>query len=89
MDALMAKTTAPADLDMMSVDIDGNDLHVWNVPTKYKPRLVVVEFNPSASNELYFVQERDYSLNQGASLLAFILETAVRPFARGGESRIL
>ncbi|MBA2560627.1 MAG: hypothetical protein H0V07_12235 [Propionibacteriales bacterium] len=31
-----------------------------------------MEFNPTASNELYFVQDPDPALNQGSSLLAFV-----------------
>ncbi|RCW80163.1 hypothetical protein C7476_115128 [Phyllobacterium bourgognense] len=43
----------------LSIDIDGNDWHVWNGLKNDQPRLIVVEFNPSASNDLYFVQDAD------------------------------
>jgi hypothetical protein len=72
LDSILGRTPIPHDFDVLSVDIDGNDWHVWNALANYRPRLVVIEFNPSASNELYFVQDADPSLNQGASLLAFI-----------------
>jgi hypothetical protein len=72
LDNILGRTPIPGDFDLLSIDIDGNDWHVWNKLTNYRPRLVVVEFNPSASNELFFVQDADPSLNQGASLLAFI-----------------
>ena len=72
LDTFLGQTQAPDDFDFLSIDIDGNDWHVWDALSKYRPRLVVIEFNPSASNELYFVQDRDPALNQGASLLAFI-----------------
>jgi len=72
LDSILSRTPIPFDFDLLSIDIDGNDWHVWSALTNYHPRLVVIEFNPSASNELYFVQDADPSLNQGASLLAFI-----------------
>jgi len=72
LDAILGRTPIPQSFDVLSIDIDGNDWHVWNGLAKYRPRLVVVEFNPSASNELYFVQDADPNLSQGASLLAFI-----------------
>ena len=72
LDAILQRTPAPVDLDFLSIDIDGNDWHVWNGLQKYRPRLVVVEFNPSCSNQLYFVQDADPLLNQGSSLLAFV-----------------
>ncbi len=72
LDNLLRQTPIPSNFDVLSIDIDGNDWHVWNKLEHYKPRVVVVEFNPSASNELYFVQEANPEVNQGASLLAFI-----------------
>jgi hypothetical protein len=72
LDSILSETPIPKNFDLLSIDIDGNDWHVWDSLKTYRPRLVVVEFNPSASNQLYFVQDRDPSLNQGASLLAFI-----------------
>lgn len=72
LDNLLAETPIPTDFDFLSVDIDGNDWHVWEALSRYLPRLIVVEFNPSASNEFYFVQDRDKAKNQGSSLLAFI-----------------
>lgn len=72
LDAILAKTPTPTDFDLLSIDIDGNDWHVWSALERYKPRVVVVEFNPSASNDLYFIQDRDPQINQGSSLLAFV-----------------
>ena len=72
LDAILSRTPIPNDFDVLSIDIDGNDWHVWNCLTRYRPRLIVVEFNPSASNNLYFVQDPIAGLNQGASLLSFI-----------------
>lgn len=72
LDAILGRTPIPSGFSVLSIDIDGNDWHVWNALRNYKPRLVVVEFNPSASNEFYFVQDADPALSQGASLLAFI-----------------
>ena len=72
LDNVLSRTPVPTIFDVLSIDIDGNDWHVWNSLQQYRPRLVVTEFNPSASNEFYFIQDPDESLNQGASLLAFI-----------------
>jgi len=72
LDAILSHAPIPTDFDLLSIDIDGNDWHVWNALTQYRPRIVVGEFNPTASNQLYFVQDADASLNQGASLLAMV-----------------
>lgn len=35
----------PADFDVLSVDIDGDDYHVWADFVKHKPKIVVIEYN--------------------------------------------
>ena len=72
LDAILWETPIPRDFGLLSVDIDGNDWHVWQAVARYRPRLVFIEFNPSCSNRFYFVQDADPAVNQGASLLAFI-----------------
>jgi hypothetical protein len=72
LDDLLARAPVPRDFDLLSVDIDGNDWHVWKALARYRPRLVVIEFNPCASNDFYFVQDPDPAITQGASLLAFV-----------------
>src|SRR5258708_11071409 len=72
LDTLLAKTPCPREFDLLSIDIDGNDYHVWKAVECYQPRVVVIEFNPSASNELLFVQDADAAVNQGSSLRALV-----------------
>jgi hypothetical protein len=70
LDTILAKTPIPLDFDVLSIDIDGNDYHVWNAVTRYRPRLVVIEYNPTIPNAVDFVQPADMTINQGSSLLA-------------------
>jgi hypothetical protein len=72
LDELLASVYAPRDIDLASIDIDGNDWHIWDSLTKFRPRVVVIEFNPSVENDIYFVQDYDPAINQGCSLLALI-----------------
>lgn len=45
-DALLAEAGVPADFDLLSIDIDGNDYWVWRGLTAFRPRIVVIEYNP-------------------------------------------
>ncbi len=67
LDALLATTAIPEQFTLLSLDVDGNDYHLWESLQRYRPRCVVVEFNPSIPNEVAFVQPRDRRVNQGSS----------------------
>lgn len=68
LDALLTKTPVPIDFDFLSIDIDGNDYHVWETISRYRPKLVCVEYNPTIPTGVRFVQRRDHTVNQGSSL---------------------
>jgi hypothetical protein len=36
----------PLDLDLLSIDIDGDDYNVWNSLVAYHPKIVIIETNP-------------------------------------------
>jgi len=70
LDAILRGTPIPRDFDVLSVDIDGNDYHVWQAVREYKPKLVVIEYNATIPDEVEFIQPRDLSVTQGTSLLS-------------------
>jgi len=72
LDRIFAQTPLPHTFDLLSLDIDGNEYHLWDSLTKYRPRVMVVEFNPSIPNEVSFIQPRDMKVFQGSSLRAFV-----------------
>jgi len=44
---LFEKYGVPADLDLLVIDIDSNDYYVWRVIRDYRPKVVIIEFNPN------------------------------------------
>jgi glycosyltransferase involved in cell wall biosynthesis len=72
LDVLFAKTPLPHEFDLFSLDIDGNEYHLWESLQNYRPRLMVVEFNPSIPNSVEFVQPRDMTVFQGSSLRSLV-----------------
>jgi hypothetical protein len=43
---LFAEAEVPTDVDLLSIDIDGNDYWVWRAIQRYRPRVLVIEYNP-------------------------------------------
>ncbi len=44
---LIANSNIEGDIDLLSIDIDGNDYWIWNAIEIVKPRVVVMEYNAS------------------------------------------
>jgi len=43
--AVFASAGIPQHFDLLSIDVDGNDLWIWQA-LRYQPRVVVIEYNP-------------------------------------------
>ncbi len=68
LDEILSETSIPLDFDLLSIDIDGNDYHIWNSIVRYSPKVVVIEYNQSMANHIEYVQPPDVSVNQGSSI---------------------
>lgn len=72
LDEILAATPIPRDFDLLSIDIDGNDYHVWASVHAYEPRIVVIEFNQTIPLNIAFTQPLDPGVSQGSSLRAMV-----------------
>jgi hypothetical protein len=72
LDHILGTTPIPRDFDFLSVDIDGNDYHIWQSLSLYRPKLICIEFNPTIPPEVRFVQPRHPFVSQGSSLLSLV-----------------
>ena len=67
LDSILKKTAIPHDFDVLSVDIDGCDYHVWESLDQYRPKVVIIEYNPTMPNSVEYVQPADLSVFHGSS----------------------
>lgn len=70
LDVLLSSLPVPFDFDFLSIDIDGNDFHVWKAIETYRPKLICIEFNPTIPTDVDFVQPADPHVSQGCSVSA-------------------
>lgn len=62
----------PKEFDLLSIDVDGADYHIWAELEHYRPKVVVIEFNPTIPNNIVFVQARSTRIFHGSSLAAIV-----------------
>lgn len=72
LDNIFQKTSLPRSFDLLSIDIDGNDYYLWESLEHFRPKVIVIEFNPCIPNQVDWVQEKNMEVNQGCSLLSLI-----------------
>jgi hypothetical protein len=58
-EALFAEAGVPEQPDVLSIDVDGNDYWIWRAITRYRPRVVVIEYNAHLPFAARLVQPRD------------------------------
>ncbi len=61
-DAIIRASDCPPRPDIMVIDIDGNDYHVWRAIASVRPRIVCIEFNASYPPPRRFVVDYDADL---------------------------
>jgi len=71
LDILLKDTGITKNFDFLSVDIDGNDYHVWKAIKNYFPKVVCIEFNQTVPPNIEFIQNADPNVNQGTGILSF------------------
>lgn len=76
---IFTKHGIPHDLDLLSIDVDGNDYWLWRaLDDAYQPRLVVIEYNAQLGPDVSWTVEYapdfawDLTRYHGASLLALV-----------------
>jgi hypothetical protein len=72
LDDILAPLPVPKNFDLLSIDVDGNDYHIFDSVKRYCPKVVICEYNPTMPNWFAFAQKRDMNVNNGSSLAAFV-----------------
>lgn len=71
-DLILSGTPIPKDFDFISIDIDGCDYHIWDSIKEYSPKVVCIEYNPTITTGVYFVQPKDFDQVQGSSISSLV-----------------
>lgn len=68
LESIMSEYSLTDNPDLLSIDIDGNDYHIFKNLTKCHPRVIVIEINPTIPPHIDIYQDDNQSV--GSSALA-------------------
>jgi len=60
LDDLLQPTGIPYHFDFLSLDVDGNDLHIWKSLTYFKPKIVCIEYNSTMRGSYTIAYDPNY-----------------------------
>lgn len=68
LDALLAKSHVAKTgvLDLLSIDIDSDDLAIWKSLKNFRPKVVIIEINPTIPIDVYFENPQGQFLGNSA-----------------------
>jgi len=72
LDNILEANSFNKDFDFLSIDIDGCDYWILESLSKFTPKIICIEFNPSITNKVEFIQEKNMKINQGSSAKSII-----------------
>ena len=87
LDQILLRNDFPSDFELLSIDIDGLDYWILESLEFAKPKITVIEYNPSIPAHLDFIQPKNfkvqvgssaYSLNRLASQKGYVLAAKTR-----------
>lgn len=72
LDEILEANNAPNEIDLISIDIDGYDYYILDSLEKFLPRVIVIEYNPTISNDVFFIPPKNSNVFQGTSASALL-----------------
>lgn len=76
LDDILTTTSLPNDFDILSIDIDNNDYHVWSSLKKYSPKIIIIEINP-------FIRPNKEYIHDGYMFSSSFLSTVKLGISKG------
>jgi hypothetical protein len=55
LDAILTREACPPQFDLLSIDVDSDDLAIWMSLRSYRPRIVVIEYNVTIPFDVEFI----------------------------------
>jgi hypothetical protein len=67
LDNILQETNIPKDFDLLSIDIDGDDYHIYKSLNNYKPKVIMIEINIKYKPDVRKIHNIGSPISPGAS----------------------
>ena len=71
LDNLLEENNFNINFDLLSIDVDSIDYHIFSSLNKFEPKVICIEYNPTIPNDVDFIQDKN-SKNHGSSAKSII-----------------
>jgi hypothetical protein len=61
LDNLLKQTDCPTDFDVLSIDVDSIDYHIWQGLNEYRPKIVIIEIDSSIQPDVLYISDKGTS----------------------------
>jgi len=65
LDNILSLTPIPKQFDLLSIDVDGDDYHVWQSLDNYQPKIVIIEINIRQKPGVYRINKTGCPIIRG------------------------
>lgn len=62
LDNLLSQTNIPKEFELLSIDVDGIDYHIWMNFIQYSPKVVIIEHNPTIPPHIEHIPDAKSSI---------------------------
>ena len=73
LESTLKKNNISKNFDILSIDIDGYDYQILKSLVSYKPKIVIVEYNPTIPNHVEYIQPDNFKTRHGSSPKSLIM----------------
>jgi hypothetical protein len=85
LDNLLSLTFIKKDFDVLSIDIDGNDLEVFKIFKKYKPKIIIIEINSGYAPNIVGKYKKGIQVGTFCSTVSIAKKKGYTPFFHSGN----
>jgi hypothetical protein len=58
LNSILANTKLKKDFDILSIDVDGIDYHIWDSLKNYNPKIIIIEINPFIKVGVEYINDK-------------------------------